>query len=102
MSKRIDALIFTRAAACIPIFLCLFTELRAEEGFYWNLAEALQNPSKVRALGLAHQALMSLPKEIGQLQNLQELNLIGNQIERKKNLHKALPKCKIIFEENHE
>ncbi|WP_061235693.1 hypothetical protein [Leptospira weilii] len=73
-------------------------------GIYRNLAEALQSPTEARVLGLAHQALTSLPKEIGQLQNLQELNLIGNPIKskEKKNFHKALPKCKIIFEENHE
>nr|WP_230458327.1 hypothetical protein [Leptospira weilii] len=49
---------------------------------------------------MSNNQLTTLPKEIGQLQNLQTLDLIGNLIasKEKEKLRKALPKCKIIFE----
>ncbi|EMG19247.1 leucine rich repeat protein [Leptospira interrogans serovar Copenhageni str. LT2050] len=44
--------------------------------------------------------LTTLPKEIGQLKNLQELYLNNNQlsIEEKERIRKLLPKCQIYFE----
>ncbi|EMG08956.1 leucine rich repeat protein, partial [Leptospira interrogans serovar Grippotyphosa str. LT2186] len=44
--------------------------------------------------------LTTIPKEIGQLQNLQTLYLRNNQfsIEEKERIRKLLPKCQIYFE----
>ncbi len=52
---------------------------------YNSLEEALKEPFKVYTLDLRYQELKTLPKEIGKLKNLKELNLWQNQL-------KALPK----------
>lgn len=65
------------------ILLYCFGNLKAQEeekGNYKDLAEALQNPKEVRILDLNENQLTTLPKEIGKLQNLQELGLSGNQL----------------------
>lgn len=59
-------------------------EKKAKESFS-NLAEALQNPIDVRALYLNGNELKTLPKEIGELQNLDGLKLRYNKF-------KTLPK----------
>ncbi|EMF83867.1 leucine rich repeat protein [Leptospira weilii serovar Topaz str. LT2116] len=110
---------------CLFILTCFICELQAEEveqGTYTDLTKALQNPSKVRVLNLSGQELATLPKEIGQLQNLQELYLNGNQLKtlpseieflkklkilrlyqnefssaEKERIRKALPNCEVDF-----
>ncbi|EMJ53340.1 leucine rich repeat protein [Leptospira interrogans serovar Valbuzzi str. Duyster] len=54
----------------------------------------------LQVLNLVDNQLTALPQEIGQLQNLQELNLRNNQfsIEEKERIRKLLPKCQIYFE----
>ncbi|EMY77261.1 hypothetical protein LEP1GSC060_2999 [Leptospira weilii serovar Ranarum str. ICFT] len=47
MKFRLTLLFLQKATTLFSIFLCLFTELRAQEGVYQNLVEALQNPLKV-------------------------------------------------------
>ncbi|WP_428841815.1 leucine-rich repeat domain-containing protein [Leptospira santarosai] len=66
------------------ILLCFCCTIEAKEkGVYYNLTEALQHPTDVRVLDLGPpeggNKLTTLPKEIGNLQNLQELNLNSNQ-----------------------
>ncbi|EMO45360.1 leucine rich repeat protein, partial [Leptospira santarosai str. ZUN179] len=60
------------------VFFCFFYKLDAED--YSKLNEALQNPTQVRVLYLNAKKLTALPKEIGQLQNLQKLDLSFNTI----------------------
>ncbi|EKP03618.1 leucine rich repeat protein [Leptospira kirschneri str. 2008720114] len=45
-----------------------------------DLTEAIQNPLDVRVLDLNGQKLTTLPKEIGQLKNLYDLNLDENPL----------------------
>ncbi|WP_176692509.1 leucine-rich repeat domain-containing protein, partial [Leptospira kirschneri] len=54
----------------------------------------------LKKLSLRDNQLTTLPKEIEQLQNLQELNLNNNQLssEKKERIRKLLPKCQIYFE----
>lgn len=54
-------------------------EKEKQKGVYGDLTEALQNPMDVRVLHLNFDRLKTLPKEIGQLQNLKDLYLYGNQ-----------------------
>ncbi|MGE8712335.1 leucine-rich repeat domain-containing protein, partial [Leptospira interrogans] len=53
---------------------CEIQTEKVEPGTYKDLTKALQNPLDVRVLELSEQKLKTIPKEIGQLQNLQELN----------------------------
>ncbi|OLY64971.1 hypothetical protein BWD12_18470 [Leptospira santarosai serovar Bananal] len=67
------------------ILLCFCCNKKGE---YYNLTEALQHPADVRDLDLQNQdggrhwdnTLTTLPKEIGNLQNLQKLNLNNNPL----------------------
>ncbi|EKR90418.1 leucine rich repeat protein, partial [Leptospira santarosai str. CBC379] len=66
------------------ILLCFCCTIEAKEkGVYYNLTEALQHPTDVQYLYLGSpeggNKLTTLPKEIGNLQNLQDLNLNSNQ-----------------------
>ncbi|EKO50585.1 leucine rich repeat protein, partial [Leptospira kirschneri str. 200802841] len=73
-----------RKVFLFSLFLfCSFTFVQAEEGkskAYTDLTKALKNPLDVRVLDLSEQKLKTLPKEIGQLQNLQVLELNNNQL----------------------
>ncbi|WP_082292438.1 leucine-rich repeat domain-containing protein [Leptospira noguchii] len=67
------------------ILLCFYCNIEAEkQSKYYNLTGALQHPMDVRYLSLKdlspNEQLTTLPKEIGKLKNLQELDLIGNQL----------------------
>lgn len=58
------------------ILFCFLVKLEAENsrennGTYYNLNKALQNPLDVLALELYDSQLTTLPKEIEQLQNLE-------------------------------
>ncbi|KAA1293167.1 hypothetical protein C4X99_03020 [Leptospira interrogans serovar Geyaweera] len=66
---------------------------------YTNLIEAFQNSSDVRILHLNGQGFKNLPRQIGNLQNLTELNLGSNSlsVKEKKRIRKLLPKCSIIY-----
>ncbi|URD70712.1 leucine-rich repeat domain-containing protein [Leptospira borgpetersenii] len=76
----------------ILILLCFLSQLKAQEiGTYHNLTEALQNPTDVRILDLSNKRLKTLPKEIGELQNLTVFNLYVNQL---KTLPKEIGKLK--------
>nr|WP_236713946.1 hypothetical protein [Leptospira interrogans] len=61
----------------VIIFFCFIFEIQSEEiqKSYKNLAKALQNPADVRNLDLSFQRLKTLPNKIGQLKNLQKLDL---------------------------
>ncbi|MDI7220577.1 leucine-rich repeat domain-containing protein, partial [Leptospira santarosai] len=66
------------------ILLCFCCTIEAKEkGKYYNLTKALQHPTDIQYLDLGPpeggNQLTTLPKEIGNLQNLQELNLNSNQ-----------------------
>ncbi|KAK2617062.1 leucine-rich repeat domain-containing protein [Leptospira interrogans] len=76
----------------INLFCKIQTE-KVEPKTYRDLTEAIQNPLDVRFLYLNGQKLTTLPKEIGQLKNLQRLDLgynqfkiIPNEIEQLQNL----------------
>ncbi len=77
---------FQKVEILFLIFVCSLTQFHAEEnyttkeGLYTNLTEALKNPNEVRILDLSRSKLKILPKEIGQLQNLQILNSENNQL----------------------
>ncbi len=74
---------FQKVEILFLIFVCSLTQFHAEEnhkGSYTNLTEALKNPNEVRILDLSRSKLKILPKEIGQLQNLQILNSENNQL----------------------
>ncbi|EMN70559.1 hypothetical protein LEP1GSC100_0283, partial [Leptospira interrogans serovar Bataviae str. UI 08561] len=61
----------------------LSCEIQTEEvepKTYMDLTEAFQNPLDVRVLDLNEQKLTTLPKEIGQLKNLYDLNLDKNPL----------------------
>ncbi|WP_234369420.1 hypothetical protein [Leptospira santarosai] len=63
------------------LYCYCFGNLKVQEkGTYNDLAKALQNPKDVRILDLRGRELATLPKEIGQLKNLQELDLSYNQL----------------------
>ena len=67
------------------------------------LQEAIdgRDPASITRLNLSYKGLTSLPSEIGQLQNLTELDLYDNDIpeaERQK-IESWLPNCEIIWEE---
>ncbi|EMK11914.1 leucine rich repeat protein, partial [Leptospira kirschneri serovar Bim str. PUO 1247] len=53
---------------------------KVEPKTYLDLTEAIQNPLDVRVLDLNGQKLTTLPKEIGQLKNLYDLNLDENPL----------------------
>ncbi|EKT88536.1 leucine-rich repeat domain-containing protein [Leptospira santarosai] len=66
------------------ILLCFCCTIEADEkDKYYNLTEALQHPTDVQYLYLeaseGGNELTTLPEEIGNLQNLQTLNLNNNQ-----------------------
>ncbi|MDI7238051.1 leucine-rich repeat domain-containing protein, partial [Leptospira santarosai] len=70
------------------ILLCFCCTIEAKEkGVYYNLTEALQHPTDVQYLYLgprerknSNDPLWTLPKEIGKLQNLRDLDLSSNQL----------------------
>ncbi|EMY12742.1 leucine rich repeat protein [Leptospira weilii str. Ecochallenge] len=83
MKFRLTMIHLQKITICLFILACFFAELQAEEveqGTYTDLTNALQNPSKVRVLNLSFQKLSTLPKEIGELQNLQTLDLFDNKL----------------------
>ncbi|EMN01826.1 hypothetical protein LEP1GSC021_1644 [Leptospira noguchii str. 1993005606] len=85
-------------------FFLSFSFMQAEEveqERYTDLTKALQNPLDVLILDLNGDELTTLPKEIGQLENLRELRLGNNQLsfEEKERIQKLLLKCKIDFED---
>jgi hypothetical protein len=53
---------------------------RSEGGAFKSLADALQQPDKVRVLELGNQKLSDFPLEICSFQNLESLNLYLNQV----------------------
>ncbi|MDI7238077.1 hypothetical protein QMM95_18855, partial [Leptospira santarosai] len=65
------------------ILLCFCCTIEAKEkGVYYNLTEALQHPTDIQYLDLgprerknSNDPLWTLPKEIGKLQNLRDLDL---------------------------
>ncbi|MGQ2824169.1 leucine-rich repeat domain-containing protein, partial [Leptospira interrogans] len=83
MNFRITLIHLQKISICLFLLTCFIYELQAEEsesGTYTDLAKTLQNPLKVRTLDLRYQKLTILPKEIGQLQNLQRLDLSFNSL----------------------
>jgi Leucine-rich repeat (LRR) protein len=77
----------------------LDSESLEKEPVFRSLEEALQTPLKVYKLNLSCNQLKTLPKEIGELKNLQCLDLRENPIsdKEKKKIRKLLPKCNIKF-----
>ena len=100
----------------------LDSTMLAKEKEYTNLADALKVPLKVYRLNLSSQNLASLPKEIGELKNLQIFYCSDNQLtslpkeigelknlqvlycnlnqlnlQEKLNIKKLLPNCKIYL-----
>lgn len=80
-------LTLTLTLTLILILLCFWIVWEDEKndkekakGSFTNLAKALQNPMDARALYLNGNELKTLPKEIGELQNLRYLNLSDNQL----------------------
>lgn len=66
---------------------------------YYDLTEALHNVINVGILDLRNKALTTLPKEIGQLKNLEILYLERNNFssQEQKKICKLLPKCKMYW-----
>ncbi|EMF80705.1 leucine rich repeat protein [Leptospira weilii serovar Topaz str. LT2116] len=74
---------FKQRSTILLILICISCKLQAQSNeaqTYSNLTEALKNPKDVRQLDLAAKGLTALPKEIGQLRNLQTLNLGSNRL----------------------
>ncbi|WP_173647339.1 leucine-rich repeat domain-containing protein, partial [Leptospira interrogans] len=65
-----------------------------------TLPEGIGQLKNLQTLDLDSNQLTTLPQEIGQLQNLQELFLNNNQLssQEKKRIQKLIPKCQIYFE----
>ncbi|EMS89038.1 leucine-rich repeat domain-containing protein, partial [Leptospira noguchii] len=65
-----------------------------------TLPKEIGQLKNLQELDLHNNQLATLPKEIGQLKNLQFLNLSQNQLssKEKERIRKLLPKCKIYFE----
>uniref|UniRef100_UPI000AB4732A leucine-rich repeat domain-containing protein n=1 Tax=Leptospira weilii TaxID=28184 RepID=UPI000AB4732A len=83
MNFRLTMIHLQKITICLLVLVCFFSQLQAEEveqGTYTDLTKALQNPLKVRVLNLSFQKLSTLPKEIGELQNLQTLDLFDNKL----------------------
>ncbi len=83
MNFRITLTYLQRIIISLLFLINLSCKIQAEEvepEAYQDFTKALQNPLDVRVLELSEQKLKTIPKEIGQLQNLQELNLWNNQL----------------------
>lgn len=83
MKFRIMFIYLQKITIFLLVFIYLSCEIQAEApedepGTYRDLTEALQNSLDVRILILSEQKLTTLPKKIGQLKNLQVLNLGSN------------------------
>nr|WP_235596146.1 leucine-rich repeat domain-containing protein [Leptospira weilii] len=117
---------FKQRLTILLILICISCKLQAQSNeaqTYSNLTEALKNPKDVRQLDLTAKELTALPKEIGQLRNLQTLNLGSNRLttipeeiaqlrnlrtlhlkgnpiasKERQRIRQLLPKCSIHFE----
>ncbi|MRX65066.1 leucine-rich repeat domain-containing protein [Maribacter luteus] len=63
---------------------------------YFSLEEALKNPESVKGLQLRDQGLNELPKEIGQLVNLQYLRVHHNNLTTIPEFIISLPKLRVL------
>ncbi|EMK05459.1 MULTISPECIES: leucine-rich repeat domain-containing protein [Leptospira] len=83
MNFRITLIHLQKITIGFLFLINLFCEIQTEKvepKTYLDLTEAIQNPLDVRVLDLNGQKLTTLPKEIGQLKNLQALELNNNQL----------------------
>ncbi|EJO69441.1 leucine rich repeat protein [Leptospira kirschneri serovar Cynopteri str. 3522 CT] len=64
-----------------------------------NLPRQIGNLQNLTELNLGSNSLTTVPKEIGELRNLKELDLSSNSlsVKEKKRIRKLLPKCSIIY-----